>query len=57
MSRDEIGQIMQKSDVFVLASREETFGLVYIEAMLAGLPVIATSCGGPEEFVMKIMAF
>ena len=51
MNRNEIGQIMQKSDAFVLASRVETFGVVYIEAMLAGLPVIATACGGPEEFV------
>jgi L-malate glycosyltransferase len=51
MSRHEIGQIMQKCNAFVLASRGETFGVVYIEAMLAGLPVIATECGGPEEFV------
>ena len=25
--------------------------MAYIEAMAAGLPVIATSCGGPEDFV------
>ena len=42
---------MYESDVFVLASRGETFGVVYIEAMSAGLPVIATTCGGPEDFV------
>lgn len=51
MYRNEIGNLMKASDAFVLPSRKETFGLVYIEAMLAGLPVIATSCGGPEEFV------
>ncbi len=39
------------ADAFVLASRRETFGVVYVEAMAAGLPVIATACGGPEDFV------
>lgn len=47
----EIVKILNESDVFVLPSRNETFGVVYIEAMACGLPVIATPCGGPEEFV------
>lgn len=51
MSRREISDILNQSDVFVLASRSETFGVVYIEAMLAGLPVIGTYCGGPEDFI------
>ncbi|MCU0473686.1 MAG: glycosyltransferase [Bacteroidales bacterium] len=38
-------------DIFVLASRDETFGMVVIEAMSVGLPVIATKCGGPQEIV------
>lgn len=49
----EIAAIYEKSDCFVLASSTETFGVVYIEAMAAGLPVIATRCGGPEDFVNK----
>lgn len=51
ISRQELAVIFQSSDYFVLPSSFETFGLVYVEAMAAGLPVIATACGGPEDFV------
>lgn len=51
-NRDEIREYLFNSDVFVLATRSETFGVVFIEAMSCGLPVIATICGGPEEFVI-----
>lgn len=44
---------MEKSDCFILLSKAETFGMAYVEAMATGLPVIATRCGGPEEFVNK----
>ena len=51
VSRETMAETYRRSDAFVLASRMETFGVVYIEAMAAGLPVIATACGGPEDFV------
>lgn len=47
----EIREILKSSNIFVLPSRSETFGVVFIEAMACGLPVIATKCGGPEEFI------
>lgn len=49
--RSDFAKELAKSDCFVLPSRSETFGIVYIEALATGTPVIATRCGGPEDFV------
>ncbi|WP_031514125.1 glycosyltransferase [Desulfofalx alkaliphila] len=51
VDRKTIAKKMQESHCFVLASKLETFGVAYIEAMATGLPVIATKCGGPEMFI------
>jgi L-malate glycosyltransferase len=53
LGREEVRDNLQKSHAFVLPSRFEAFGVVYIEAMACGLPVIATKAGGPIEFVSK----
>ncbi|NLN74591.1 MAG: glycosyltransferase family 4 protein [Bacteroidales bacterium] len=51
LGNEELPDIYQKSDIFVLPSRYETFGIVLIEAMACGLPVVATRCQGAESIV------
>ena len=50
-SKQEIVALLQDSDIFVLPSQSETFGVAYIEALACGLPIIATDCGGPRDIV------
>lgn len=51
LSRRDVIKAMQNAHVFVLPSLYETFGVVLIEALALGRPVIATKCGGPESIV------
>ena len=50
-NKRELAELLQQSDLFVLPSRSETFGVVYIEALACGVPIIATDCGVPKEIV------
>jgi Glycosyltransferase len=49
--REKIAATYEIADAFVLLSERETFGVAYIEALAAGLPVVATKCQGPEDFM------
>jgi len=51
LSREEVREKMRTSHALVLPSLRETFGVVLIEAMSIGLPVIATRSGGPDDIV------
>lgn len=43
-------------DVFALTSNREPFGMVLLEAMAAGLPIICSDCGGGAEIVRDVGA-
>lgn len=49
--KKEIPKLLKSSDIFILPSLREAFGLVNLEAMMAGLPIIATRVGGIPEVV------
>lgn len=50
-TKKEVAEFMRQADLFVLPSLFETFSLAAAEALATGTPVLATRCGGPEEFV------
>ncbi len=49
--RDDISRLMDAMDVVTLPSVMESFGMVIIEAMAMGKPVVATSAGGVPEII------
>lgn len=51
--REKACEFFQEIDAFVHPSRYETFGIVLIEALSTGRPVVATRCGGPNDIVRK----
>ena len=46
--RQDVPALLAQSDVFLLTSQHEPFGMVLLEAMAAGCPIICTRSGGPD---------
>lgn len=54
LSPDQILAELQHSKIMAVASRYEAFGVVFIEAMSSGLPVLAARSGGPDTFITEM---
>lgn len=49
--QEDVGRFLSALDIFVLPSDCEPFGLIVIEAMARGIPVVATNTGGVPELI------
>jgi phosphatidylinositol alpha-1,6-mannosyltransferase len=47
-----LAELYHRCGVFAMPSRQEGFGLVYLEAMRAGLPCVASACDAGQEVVV-----
>jgi len=50
-TNQEVLRIIPAAHVLIVNSRIETFSVVTLEAIFSGRPVIATRCGGPQQFI------
>lgn len=49
--QEEVEKYLSTFDLFALSSDSEGFSIATVQAMAAGLPIVATRCGGPEEIL------
>ena len=49
---EELAEIYRNAALFVLSSDEEGLGIVILEAMASGIPVVSTRSGGPETIIV-----
>lgn len=54
VNRENVPALFRRCHAFVMPSRNDTFGVVYAEAIASGKPIIATRCGGPESIVNRL---
>lgn len=54
---NELKDHYEQADLFALPSLYEGFGLVFVDAISCGLPVVTTFCGGPEEVLNETNSY
>ena len=59
LTNEQIASELKRNHVFALLSESETFGVVYLEALMSGLPVLTRNNGGcldehTQEFLFKM---
>ncbi len=57
VSEERKWQLLAASDVYVSATSHEGFGISFLEAMEAGLPVVSHDCGGHVDFLNEEVSF
>jgi L-malate glycosyltransferase len=57
LSKQQVREAIWRANALVLSSTYETFGVVLIEALSSGVPVITTRCGGPEDIIKPSVGF
>lgn len=50
---DELSELFRNAYLFALSSDEEGLGIVVLEAMASGLPIVCTDCGGPSTAIAQ----
>jgi len=53
LHKEDLGKAYSSSDVFVFPSKSDTFGLVMIEALACGTPVVGFNVQGPKDVVIQ----
>ena len=51
MQPQEIARVFAKTDIYVCSSERESFYIPALDALAAGLPVVSTRCGGPQDYL------
>jgi glycosyltransferase involved in cell wall biosynthesis len=52
-AKEQVADLIREADLLVVSSVFETFSVAAAEALMCGVPVLTTRCGGPEGFVTE----